>query len=281
LENIDKTRKVSFEAVDYTYNKDSMFEKKALENISFESVSDKVLGICGNTGSGKSTLIRLINRLLKPENGKVCFDDVDLKSLRDPMEIRKKVGIIFQYPDNQLFESSVKKELVYGPLNFGFRRREALSNARKSLNMTGLDYQKYKNRNPFSLSGGEKRKVAIASILASDPEIIIFDEPTAGLDSESREKLIELIALLKGEGRSIIVISHDSRFLDIVCDQLLVLSHGRQVFFGDKESFFSESDEEEIKGTGVEIPFEYKVFRRAEGKIKLADIRRFLRIRDV
>ncbi|PLX15329.1 MAG: energy-coupling factor transporter ATPase [Candidatus Muiribacterium halophilum] len=267
---------IKVDSVSFTYNNGSIFQKQALQDISFEINNKDILGICGNTGSGKSTLIRLLNRLIKPDSGFVKINDVDLSEIKDPMEIRRKVGIIFQYPDNQLFESSVKKELVYGPLNFGFKKREALSQARDSLNRTGLDYHKYKNRNPFSLSGGEKRKVAIASILSSRPEVIIFDEPTAGLDSNSRDNLIELIFSLKKEGRMIIIISHDSRFIDKVCDKLLVLSKSKQVYFGDREEFFSRFDKSTIDDVGIELPFEYKVLRADREKNSIKKIKEFI-----
>ncbi|MGM0607131.1 MAG: energy-coupling factor ABC transporter ATP-binding protein [Candidatus Muiribacteriota bacterium] len=255
---------IEFCNIEYIYNKNTCFETIALKNLSFKVSEGEILSICGNTGSGKSTLIKLINGLLIPDNGQVKIAGKNISEIKNKKALRKKIGMVFQSPDHQIFEDSVKKELIFAPLKFGQNKREALKSARKSSQMCNLDYDKFKNRNPFELSGGEKRKVAIASIISYFPDILIFDEPTAGLDGESLKNLNTLFEQLKLQNKTIIVISHNMDFNFRHARNILVLNQGRKVFYGSVKKMISSYSGEKFRTWGLEKPF----------KAELDDIRK-------
>ncbi|MFA7577173.1 MAG: energy-coupling factor ABC transporter ATP-binding protein [Candidatus Muiribacteriota bacterium] len=256
---MENTPVIEFDNVSYTYNRKTPFETRALQNISFQILKGEIVAVCGSTGSGKTTLIKMINRLLVNTSGTIKVSGQVFDSKLNIKELRKKVGMIFQYPDHQIFESSVKKELIYAGLKFGMHTKHALKKAKEACDNYGFDFNKYKNRNPFELSGGEKRKVAICSILAYEPEILIFDEPTAGLDNKGLIALKELILKLNGQGKTIILISHDADFIDEISHKIIVLKKAVTVYNGKTESFMKNYSKFEMEELGLEKPFRWIV----------------------
>lgn len=253
---------VTFTNVSHIYNEGSPFETRSIENINVEIKKGEIFFICGNTGSGKSTLVKLINRLITKKSGQIKVLQFDMDNIKNPYELRKNVGMIFQYPDNQIFETKVKKELIFGPERFGMSKRLALSKIRQSCIMTGLDYDKFKNRNPFELSGGEKRKVAISSILACDPEVIVFDEPTAGLDNASIIHLKNMIFALKDKGKTLIIVSHNIDFISECSDRICVMSSGKVRSCGDFIDTMMRFSNKELEVFGVEKPFIFRIIEK-------------------
>jgi energy-coupling factor transport system ATP-binding protein len=253
---------VTFTNVYHIYNEGSPFETSSIENINIEVKKGEIFFICGNTGSGKSTLVKLINRLLIKKSGKIKVLQFDMDNIKDPYELRKNVGMIFQYPDNQIFETKVKKELIFGPERFGISKRAALSKIKESCIMTGFDYETFKNRNPFELSGGEKRKVAISSILAYDPDVIVFDEPTAGLDNASISHLKDMLLALKDKGKTLIVVSHNIDFISECSDRICVMSAGKVRYCGDFIDTMLKFSNKELEVFGVEKPFIYRLIEK-------------------
>ncbi len=233
---------VKAENLTYYYMKGTPFESLAIENISFEIEQGEFVGIIGHTGSGKSTLIQQLDGLLVPTSGKVTVDGFGVNSnKKDLKEIRRRVGIVFQYPEYQLFEETVEKDVAYGPKNLGFDDETVNRRVREAITDMGLDFDEIKDQSPFELSGGQKRRVAIAGVLAMNPEIIIFDEPTAGLDPEGRELLFERIKEIRKKGKTVILVSHSMDDIAKLADRILVLSEGRLVFDGTPGEVFSRT----------------------------------------
>lgn len=228
--------------LNFVYDKDLIYEKKALINVNMEIKNEGIIGIIGHSGSGKSTLIQHFNGLIMPtESGTVIVDDQDLYTIKGSLSsIRKKVGIVFQYPETQLFEETVEKELSFGPKNIGMSEEEIKSTIKTSLELVGLDFDKYAKRSPFTLSGGEKRKVAIADMLAMKTDYLVLDEPTAGLDPIARKELLENIKLIqKNQGISIIVVSHDMEEIAHLSDYIYVMNESEIVLQGLPIEVFS------------------------------------------
>ena len=211
--------------VSYTYGKGSPFEKKALENISFTIDDGDFVALIGHTGSGKSTLIQLFNGLLKPDSGKVIVDGVDLCADKTDMQkVRSTVGIVFQYPEYQLFEETVYKDIAYGPANLGKTSDEIALIIDEVLPLVGLDADVL-HKSPFELSGGQKRRVAIAGVLAMQPKVLVLDEPTAGLDPAGRNEILSCIKNLHDKkGTTVILVSHSMEDVANTVDKILVVS---------------------------------------------------------
>ncbi|MCK5848420.1 MAG: energy-coupling factor transporter ATPase [Caldisericia bacterium] len=228
--------------LNFIYDKDLIYEKKALINVSMEIQNEGIIGIIGHSGSGKSTLIQHFNGLIMPqEENKVIVDGQDLYTIKGSLSsIRKKVGIVFQYPETQLFEETVKKELSFGPKNIGMSEEEIDNAIRTSLKLVGLDFDKYAERSPFTLSGGEKRKVAIADMLAMKTDYLVLDEPTAGLDPIARKELLENIkSIKKNQGISVIVVSHDMEEIAYLSEYIYVMNESKIVLRGTPIEVFS------------------------------------------
>lgn len=222
---------IKFEKVSFTYNQGSPFEYPALKEINFEIKNNTFVALVGHTGSGKSTLMQLFNGLLKPSKGEVTVDNFLLNSNtpnKDLKSLRKKVGLVFQLPENQLFEENVLKEVMFGPLNFGFSKQKAEENAKLWLSKVGIESGLYL-RSPFDLSGGQKRRVAIASVMASNPDILCLDEPAAGLDPEGKKELYDLLADYHNQGHTIIVVTHNMEDIVGYAEELLVLEEGNLI----------------------------------------------------
>ncbi|GIO37934.1 energy-coupling factor transporter ATP-binding protein EcfA2 [Paenibacillus antibioticophila] len=234
---------VDFEKVSFAYDAKNMWSHSALHEVSLHLEEGVFAGIAGATGSGKSTLLQHFNGLLKPTEGKVRILDFTLEAGGKPLlqELRRRVGLVFQFPEQQLFEDTVEKDLMFGPLNFGMDREAARQSAIRALRQVGLD-ESFLPRNPFHLSGGQMRKVAIASVLAMDPEVIILDEPTATLDPESRAELAELLGRMQQEeGKTVIVVTHRIEEMLPYAGLWIVMHQGKKVFQGSPAELVHEA----------------------------------------
>ncbi len=237
----------------HIYSKGTPFEKAALSDISFKINDGEFIGLIGHTGSGKSTLIQHLNGLLKPDGGSVLIDgrDISDKSVR-LREIRSKVGIVFQYPEYQLFEETVYKDIAYGPKNLGLSDAEVDERVRHVAESVGLA-EKYFEKSPFELSGGQKRRVAIAGVLAMKPEVLILDEPAAGLDPVGRDEILGRIkALHKSEGITVILVSHSMEDIARLAEKIMVMSDGELKMFDTVEAVFARSGE--LLEMGLNVP---------------------------
>ena len=201
---------IKIENLTHVYMPKSPFEKKALDNVNLVIEDGEFLALIGHTGSGKSTLIQHLNGLLEPTSGRILVDDIDITNKEAKLtEIRKKIGLVFQYPEYQLFEETIEKDIAFGPNNLELSSEEVSRRVKKSMEMVGLDYETYKNVSPFDLSGGQKRRVAIAGVIAMEPKVLILDEPTAGLDPQGRDDILEQIKLLHEKYKmNIVLVSH-------------------------------------------------------------------------
>ena len=248
---------IKVENVSFTYSKKTPNSYEAVHNVSLEIKKNSITGIVGHTGSGKSTLVQMFNGLLKPEKGRIIVDDFvissDTKKIKNVKQLRKHVGLVFQFPEYQLFDETVEKDVSFGPKNFGMNEKEAIEKAHEALSMIGLGESYYK-RSPFELSGGEKRKVALAGILAIEPEILILDEPTAGLDPKSSQEVLNLIANLHKQGKTIVIITHDMDLLFQYCEHVILLKDGEVAFDGEPNKLFSG----DIDNLSIDVPKIYQ-----------------------
>jgi len=258
---------ITFNQVSYEYDAKSMWSQAALQGVDLHIEAGKLAAIVGATGSGKSTLLQMFNGILKPTSGTVQVLDVTMVAgEKSPklQQLRKRVGLVFQFPEQQLFEDTVEKDLCFGPMNFGFSLEEAKERARVSMERMGLDLELL-SRNPFQLSGGQMRKVAIASVLAMDPDILVLDEPTATLDPVSRAELIQLLyRLCQDEGRTVIIVTHRMDELLPFADQWMVLHEGRTVFEGTVKAFVEQADQ--MERYGIVVPQSIRYWRALSDK---------------
>ena len=239
----------------YVYNEDMPFASKALDNINLEIKDKDFVGIIGHTGSGKSTLIQHLNGLLKPSSGEIYINDFNITNTGTNLtDIRKRVGVVFQYPEYQLFEETVEKDIAFGPLNLGLDENEVNSRVKASMQAVGLNYEEYKDKSPFELSGGQKRRVAIAGVIAMNPEVLILDEPTAGLDPGGRDEIFELIKTLHRENdMTIILSSHSMDDMAKLAKTIIVMNHGKVEFVGTPREIFN-TQAMRLKEIGLDIP---------------------------
>jgi len=244
---------IKVENVNYIYGKNTPFEKKAVDDISFEIKKGEFIGLIGHTGSGKSTLIQMLNGLIKPDSGSVFINGVDITGEKINLkEVRNKIGLVFQYPEYQLFEETVRKDISYGPLNFGKSQAEIDVVIDEVASLVGLD-KSVLDKSPFELSGGQKRRVAIAGILAMSPEILVLDEPTAGLDPAGRNDILNCIRRLHDEKKiTVILVSHSMEDIANYADRIIILSKGSLVAFDTPENIFKDSDK--LKNIGLNVP---------------------------
>ncbi len=236
-----------------TYSPKTPFERHAVKNVSFEIKKGDFVGLIGHTGSGKSTLVQMLNGLIKPTSGDVYIDDVNLWD--NPKEIRKfrfKVGLVFQYPEYQLFEETVYKDIAFGPSNMGLSEDEVKERVFRAAKFVGLNYDLL-NKSPFDLSGGEKRRAAIAGVIAMDPQVLILDEPTAGLDPVGRNVLLSQISQYqKARNNTIILVSHSMEDVARVTNKVMVMNKGELKMFDDTEKVFSHATE--LTEMGLRVP---------------------------
>lgn len=255
--------------LNYTYSKDLPNQIKALDDVSFGIEKNSILGVAGHTGSGKSTLLQMINGLLRPDDGEIFIGEDCITEKDFPLvNIRKKVGLVFQYPEYQLFEETVRKDVIYGPKNLGIEDEKELDEiARDAISKVGLDYEKIKDRSPFELSGGQKRRVAIAGVIAMKPEVLILDEPTAGLDPESRHELINMIQnIQKNENIILIFVSHNMNDIAKLADKMIVLDRGKIAMEGTPREVFAKKDE--LNSIGLGVPKLTEIMHRISEEIE-------------
>ena len=263
----------------YTYGVKTPHPTRALDDISLTIEEHSFVAFVGETGSGKSTLIQNLNALLVPQQGQIDIDEFSItpkiKKLKKIKELRKHVGVVFQFPEYQLFEETVEKDVAFGVKNFGANEEEALMKAHDALLSVGLD-ESYFLRSPFDLSGGEKRRVAIAGILAIDPDILVLDEPTAGLDPKGISDIMSLVVKMHEMGKTIIVVTHDMDIVMKYCEKAFVLKKGKLAFEGTPNQLFALDNEE----LSIEVPALYELARKLKAKGLKLDIEKIHSIDD-
>ena len=251
-------RAIEIRDLTFTYSKKTPFEKMALKNITFNVEEGETLGIIGQTGSGKSTLIQHLNGLIRMKNGEGTILGRDIKDKKILKDLRFDVGMVFQYPEYQLFADTVALDVAFGPKNMKLEKDEIDRRVRRALDLVGLPYDKFANRSPFELSGGEKRRAAIAGVIAMEPKILILDEPTAGLDPQGREDILELIKQLKKEvSPTIIIVSHNMDEIAKMADHIIVMSEGYIIYDGTPIEVFTRPDFKEK--TELDLPMATRI----------------------
>ncbi len=244
---------ISVRNLNYIYNPGMPGETVALSDVSFDVADGTILGIIGHTGSGKSTLLQHLNGLIRPTSGDVFIDGECITDGKTKMtEIRRKVGLVFQYPEYQLFEETVRKDVAFGPKNLGLNDEEQEERVKKAIGLVGLDYEEIKDLSPFELSGGMKRRVAIAGVIAMDPKILILDEPTAGLDPSAHRDILAMVRRIHDEmGIILIFVSHNMADIAEMSDRVMVMSGGKIALEGTPAEVFSQGDKLAEMGLGV------------------------------
>jgi energy-coupling factor transport system ATP-binding protein len=244
---------IIIENLDHIYDRGTPYETKALDNVSLEIKKGEFVGIIGHTGSGKSTLIQHMNGLIKPSGGKIIVNDFDITAEKVKMtDVRKKVGLVFQYPEYQLFEETVARDIAFGPENLGLDATTVEKRVKEAMELVGLDYETMKDKSPFELSGGQKRRVAIAGVLAMKPEVLILDEPTAGLDPKGRDEiLMQIKALHQKHNNTVILVSHSMEDVAKLTERLFVMNKGQLALSGKPSDVFKEADFLQEIGLGV------------------------------
>lgn len=240
--------------LEHIYNPGLPHESKALDDVSFEIEDGQFVGIIGHTGSGKSTLVQHLNGLLKPTSGQIIVDDEDLTAEGISLiDVRKRVGLVFQYPEYQLFEETVAKDISFGPRNLGLNEYEILERVKEAMELVNLPYEQFAEKSPFDLSGGQKRRVAIAGVIAMKPKILILDEPTAGLDPKAHQDVLKMIKDIHNkEGNITIFVSHNMNDVAKLSDKILVMHGGKCVLQGTPKEVFAK--DEYLKEIGLDLP---------------------------
>ncbi|NFF81478.1 energy-coupling factor transporter ATPase [Clostridium botulinum] len=244
---------IKVENLTHIYMPKTPFEKVALDNVNIEIEDGEFVALIGHTGSGKSTFIQHLNGLLEATSGTILVDGIDItKKQINLTHVRKKVGLVFQYPEYQIFEETIAKDIAFGPKNLGLTDDEIKIRVIESMKMVGLDYDTYKDQSPFDLSGGQKRRVAIAGVIAMKPTTLILDEPTAGLDPKGRDDILEQISKLHKEyNMTIILVSHSMEDVAKIAERIIVMNHGKVELQGKPSEVFKEVDKLEKIGLGV------------------------------
>lgn len=237
----------------HIYSKGMPDEQLALSNINFDIYDSEIVGVIGHTGSGKSTLLQHLNGLLKPDSGTILIGNTDITAPGVAMkEIRRRVGLVFQYPEYQLFEETVAQDVAFGPKNLGLSEAEVADRVEEALELVGLDYEDIKDRSPFDLSGGQKRRVAIAGVIAMKPHVLILDEPTAGLDPGAHQDILDMIEEVhEAQNNIIIFVSHNMADVASLSDKVMVLDSGKLVTVGTPQEVFAQRERLASIGLGV------------------------------
>ena len=246
----------------HIYSEGLPHESIALDDISFKAEDGDFVGIIGHTGSGKSTLLQHLNGLLKPKSGKIIVDGTDLTASGVSMRaIRCKVGLVFQYPEYQLFEETVARDVAFGPSNLGIPSDEIEDRVREAIGLVGLDYEAIKDVSPFELSGGQKRRVAIAGVIAMKPQVLILDEPTAGLNPKAHADILDMVNKIhQTEGNITMFVSHNMNDIARMSNRILFMDHGKLVMNGTPEEVFAREDE--LKQMGLALPDSMEITSR-------------------
>ena len=244
---------IELKNVNYVYNPNTPFEQKALDDININIGNREFIGLIGHTGSGKSTLVQHLNALMLPTSGDILLEGKSIVEKGVKLRsVRQKVGLDFQYPEYQLFEETIYKDIAFGPRNLDLSDKEIDARVRESMEKVGLDFERFKERSPFELSGGQKRRVAIAGVLAMKPDVLILDEPTAGLDPYGRDEILnEISELYRNSEITVILVSHSMEDVAKMVDRLLVMNEGKIVMDGPTREVFSRSKELEEIGLGI------------------------------
>ena len=272
---------IVIEHLNYVYMQGGPYETKALNDVSLTINDGEFIGLIGHTGSGKSTLVQHLNGLIMPSSGRVLVDGLDLADKNtDRRAIRRRVGLVFQYPENQLFEETVAKDIAFGPKNLGLDEAEIDRRVRTAMRRVALDYDKLAERSVFELSGGQMRRVAIAGVLAMEPQTLVLDEPCAGLDPRGREEILGLISDLHREsGATIVMVSHSMDDVAALAERVIVMNHGCVAMDGTPREVFSKG--EELRAIGLDVPqavelaqkLREKGFDVPEGIYKIEEVR--------
>lgn len=272
---------IVIEHLNYVYMQGGPYETRALDDVSLTIHDGEFIGLIGHTGSGKSTLVQHLNGLILPTSGKITVDGMDLAEKgTDRRAIRRRVGLVFQYPENQLFEETVAKDIAFGPKNLGLGEEEIDRRVRTAMRRVALDYDKLAQRSVFELSGGQMRRVAIAGVLAMEPQTLVLDEPCAGLDPRGREEILGLISDLHREsGATIVMVSHSMDDVAALAERVIVMNHGKVAMDGAPREIFSRGEELRAIGLGVPQAVELaqklreKGFDVPEGIYKIEEVR--------
>jgi energy-coupling factor transport system ATP-binding protein len=256
---------IKIDKLSFSYSQGTPFETKALDQIALEIKDGDFVGIIGHTGSGKSTLIQHFNGLILPEEGTVSIDGINIKDKGVKLKsIRQKVGLVFQYPEYQLFEETVYKDVAYGPMNLGLNEKEINERVQYALELVGFDVDEVKDKSPFDLSGGQKRRVAIAGVLAMKPAYLILDEPTAGLDPAGRNEILNQIGKLHESNITIVLVSHSMEDIARLVDYIYVMYEGRIHMTGTPHEIYRDS--EELKRIGLGVPQVVDIMRALKAR---------------
>lgn len=258
---------IQIQHLTHTYMPDSPFTSVALHDVSLTIEDGEFIGLLGHTGSGKTTLVQHLNGLIRPTDGKVIVDGLDLSDKRTSLlEVRKKVGLVFQYPEYQLFEETVAKDVAFGPKNMGLSQQEIDRRVHEAIERVGLNYEDIAQRSPFELSGGQMRRVAIAGVLAMEPGTLILDEPTAGLDPAGRRSILDMIRRLHAEsGLTVVMVSHSMDDISTLATRLIVMSRGEVVLTGTPRQVFMHRELMQSIGLGVPQAAELAFRLRQQG----------------
>ena len=272
---------IVIEHLNYVYMQGGPYETKALDDVSLTIHDGEFVGLIGHTGSGKSTLVQHLNGLILPTSGQITVDGMDLADKNtDKRAIRRRVGLVFQYPENQLFEETGAKDIAFGPKNLGLDEAEIDRRVRTAMRRVALDYDKLSQRSVFELSGGQMRRVAIAGVLAMEPQTLVLDEPCAGLDPKGREEILGLISDLHREsGATIVMVSHSMDDVAALAERVIVMNHGKVAMDGAPREVFSRG--EELRAIGLDVPqavelaqkLREKGFDVPEGIYKIEEVR--------
>lgn len=245
---------IEIENLTHVYGEGTPFEKTAIRDVNLKIEENEFIGLIGHTGSGKSTLIQHLNGLLKPTMGSITVDGTKIdKNSSNLTELRKNIGLVFQYPEYQLFEETVERDIAFGPKNLGLKEDEVKERVQNAMESVGLDFEKFRDKSPFELSGGLKRRVAIAGVLAMNPKVLILDEPTAGLDPRGRDEILsEVSNIHKKQNMTIILVSHSMEDMAKIAKRLIVMDKGTVFMDSSPREVFKR--EEELKSVGLGIP---------------------------
>ncbi|WP_094607406.1 Energy-coupling factor transporter ATP-binding protein EcfA2 [Sporomusa silvacetica DSM 10669] len=246
---------INFDNVTYTYMPGTPYQRTAIQNINLVINKGEFVGIIGHTGSGKSTLVQHMNGLIAPTSGQVTIDGIDLKmKSQAARQVRRQVGMVFQYPEHQLFEETIYQDIAFGPKNLGLPEDQIENRIRRAMEFVGLDYDTFKDRSPFNLSGGQMRRVAIAGVIALEPDYLALDEPAAGLDPCGRDEIFgQIVQLHQKTGITVILVSHNMEDIARFASRVLVMNNGQISLDGLPKEIFS-SGREKLQEAGVDVP---------------------------
>ena len=263
--------KLSLKNISYTYGEGTPFEIKALDNVSLDIKAGKVTGIIGHTGSGKSTLVQMLNGLLKPSSGQVLLDGTDIwENPKEISKVRYRVGLVMQYPEYQLFEETVKKDIAYAPTNMGLSEEEIENRVLEAADFAGVG-RSLLEKSPFDLSGGQKRRVAIAGIMAMRPDVLVLDEPAAGLDPRGKNLILSGIREYQRKtGAAVVLVSHSMEDMAKYCDEIIVMANAGLIMQGNCDEVFSKSSS--LTDIGLDVPQITKIMMQIKARgIKVSD----------